>query len=93
MEFGSFKKETIFNTLKLKLFSVIHLAVKKCVRASKRAIKKSQPRMNQFLNEEKDLPKITNPKRLKIALLKTLVDDLLKVVSKGYEHDDQGAGN
>ena len=49
--------------------------------------------MNQFLNEEKDLPKITNPKRLKIALLKTLVDDLLKDVSKGYEHDDQGAGN
>ena len=33
--------------------------------------------MNQFLNEEKDLPKITNPKRLKIALLKTLADDLL----------------
>ena len=63
------------------------------MRASKRAIKKSQPRMNQFLNEEKDLPKITNPKRLKIALLKTLADDLLKVVSKGYEHDDQGAGN
>ena len=35
----------------------IHLAVKKCVLASKRAIKKSQPRMNQFLNE-KDLLKI-----------------------------------
>ena len=49
--------------------------------------------MNQFLNEEKDLPKITNPKRLKIALLKTLADDLLKDVSKGYEHDDQEAGN
>ena len=47
--------------------------------------------MNQFLNEEKDLPKITNPKRLKIALLKTL-NDLLKDVSKGYDDDDQ-SGN
>ena len=81
MEFGSFKKETIFNTLKLKLFSVIHLAVKKCVRASKRAIKKSQPRMNQFLNEEKEFWKKINQNclLLKTQLASKILKDMMMI--------------